>query len=99
MADIYYPNVETSFIIDCAKETGKLEENGVVRIGKTISFIIKGHQAIFKRTCLIRELDAGVISYENATSTAIRLGFMGKLLLWFEENKGWKDGGYIEKAG
>ncbi|NIG57253.1 hypothetical protein [Chitinophaga sp. Cy-1792] len=98
MADIYYPTVSTAFILACVKASGKLEKDGIIKIGKTTNIILAGPQAIFKRTCTFRELEAGELTYENATGLAIRLGFMGKLLDWLYEHKNWKDGAYLEKA-
>lgn len=98
MTDNHYPAVSVNFILDCVRDTGRLEENGEVYVGSTISFILKGPQAVFKRTCTVREFGPGEMPYENATALAIRLGFMGKLLEWLETNRSWKDGAYLEKV-
>lgn len=98
MADNHYPAVSVNFILDCVRDTGRLENDGIVCDGNTISFILKGPQAVFKRTCTVREFRPGEIPYENATALAIRLGFTGKLLEWLEANKSWKDGAYLEKV-
>jgi len=98
MADTYYPTVSMVFILECVGNSGMLENDGIIKNGKATNFILKGPQAMFKRTCIAREVEAGEITFENATSLAIRLGFMGKLLDWLYENKNWKDGGYLDRA-
>jgi len=98
MADNFYPTASKDFILDCARNSGKLEDDGIIRIGSTTNFILKGPQAIFKRTCAFRELEPGEVTFEQATALAIRIGFMGKLLEWLELNRNWKDGAYLEKA-
>lgn len=98
MTDNFYPAASRDFILDCAINSGKLEDDGIIVIGSTTNFILKGPQAIFKRTCAFRELEVGEVTFEQATALAIRIGFMGKLLEWFEQNKNWKDGAYLEKV-
>ncbi len=98
MADNYYPTVSTVFILECVCNSGKIENGSIVTSGDTTMFILKGPQELFKRTCIIREVNVGEIRYENATGLAIRLGFMGKLLDWLCENKNWKDGGFLKRA-
>ncbi|RAJ87735.1 hypothetical protein CLV59_101496 [Chitinophaga dinghuensis] len=98
MADNYYPTVSMVFILECICNSGVIEIGSIVTTGDTTMFILKGPQAIFKRTCIVREVEAGQVTYENATGLAIRLGFMGELLDWLCENKNWKDGGYLDRA-
>ena len=49
-----------------------------------------------KRHVTIREFD-GIVNFEQATGKAILFGFMGDLLKWFDENRDWKEGGYVER--
>ncbi|MEZ2446111.1 hypothetical protein AB6805_30560 [Chitinophaga sp. RCC_12] len=96
MSDNFYPHVDAEFIKQCVSESGRLANNGIVKIGSTITFIIAGNKAIYKRTILVRELIPGQICLEQGISIAIRFGFMGKLLGWLEKNRNWKDGAYSE---
>lgn len=96
MPDSHYPHVDAEFIKDCVKESGKLANDGIVKIGSTITFVIAGNKPIYKRTTSARELVSGQICLEQAISLALKFGFMGKLLSWLETNRNWKDGAYIE---
>ena len=35
------------------------------------------------------------VNFIQATGLAIRFGFMGELLEWYEKEKYWKEGGYV----
>ena len=96
MSDNFYPHVETEFIRQCVTESGKLATDGIIKIGSTITFVITGNKAIYKRSTLARELIPGEICLEQAISLAVRFGFMGKLLSWLETNRYWKDGAYSD---
>lgn len=93
MPDTFYPSVDFSFIEQHLKKTGKFE--GYFSVGQTKTFVLKGNQAIHKRTIRIRELSPSMVCYEQATGLAARFGFIGDLLDWLEENKKWKEGAYI----
>ncbi len=93
MPDPFYPTVDFSFIEKHLIDTQKFE--GYITVGKTKTFVLKGSQAIHKRTIRIRELDEGQVCYEQASGLAARFGFMGALLDWFVSNKNWKEGAYI----
>jgi hypothetical protein len=92
MPDPFYPSVDFNYIEQQLKNTGKFE--GYFSIGQTKTFVIKGNQAIHKRTIRIRELIAGQVCYEQTTGLAARFGFMGALLEWLEKNRDWKEGAY-----
>lgn len=94
MPDPFYPSVDFSFIEQHLKDTGKFE--GYFSVGQTKTFVLKGNQAIHKRTIGIRELSPGKVCYEQATGLAARFRFMTELLAWFETNTNWKEGGYVE---
>jgi len=93
--DLHYPSVDISYILERAKASGGLAENGIVKIGSTTTLVLDGTQAIFKRIISIRELQKGQITFEQATAVAIRLNFLSELIKWLEVNKRWKDGAYI----
>lgn len=94
MPDPFYPSVDITFIEQQLKNTGKFED-GFFTVGQTKTFVLKGKQAIHKRTILIRELTPGQVCYEQATGLAARFHFIGALLTWLETNKHWKEGAYI----
>lgn len=93
MPEPYYPSVDFTYIEQQLKNTGRFE--GHFSIGQTRTFVIKGKQAIYKRTIRIRELIPGQVCYEQATGLAARFGFIGALLEWLESNRDWKEGGYV----
>lgn len=94
MPDLYYPSVDFDFIATQLKNTNKFE--GYFSVGSTKTFVLSGIQAIHKRSIHIRELSPGQVCYEQATGLAARFKFMGALLTWFEQNRDWKDGAYVE---
>lgn len=95
MPDIFHPSADYEFIKHSAVGSGKLENDGVVEIGSTTTFVLKGPQAIYKRTILIRQLTPTQICFEQATGVALRLGFLGNLMEWYVKYRNWKEGGYI----
>lgn len=54
-----------------------------------------GDKPIYKRQVTIRSID-GEFNFMQATSKAILLGFMSEVLEYFENENGYKDGGYTE---
>lgn len=88
----YYPTVDIDYIVSMVKESGKVE--GTVRIGKTTAYILKGKKPIPARMVIISE-SSGQVPYMFATGTAIKLKCNDKLMKWFEDNRNWKDGGYV----
>lgn len=95
MPDPFYPSIDIGFITEELEKTGKFQ--GHLVVGSTTTFILKGPQAIHKRTILIRPLDNGEVCYEQASGLAARFRFMHNLLEWLDENRAWKEGAYIIK--
>lgn len=93
MGDSFYPTVDLDFIIDHVLKSGKVIPESKNKIGNTVSFLLEGNQAIHKRLIIIRHINSE-INFEQASSLAFNFGFMGFLLNWLIENKGWKEGGY-----
>jgi hypothetical protein len=91
----HLPNVDTQFIINKIKHSGKVDEDSELRIGSTITFMLKGDKALHKRLVTLRDFN-GEINFMQATAHAISFRFMGDLLNWYRENKSWNEGGYIE---
>lgn len=90
-----YPSVDKTFLLSLISRTNRFE-NPIV-VGKSTALVVKGSQPIYKRTTILREIESGQITFEQATGLAIKHGFMADLLDWFEQNRNWKDGGYIVK--
>jgi len=95
MPDSYYPSVDVNFIEDHVRRSGKLADNGIVRVGATTTFILAGSNAIYRRSIFIRELEPGQVCLEQATALAVRFSFIGALMEWLETNRSWKEGAYI----
>ena len=96
MSKDYHPCIDTEFIVDKIKESGKVVPDSELRAGSSISFVLKGNKAFHKRFVTFREID-GCVSFEQAMGKAIIFGFIEKLLAWCEEHKQWKEGEYIHK--
>lgn len=91
--DDHYPSVDLDSFCDIIKHSGKVKDE--FTIGKSTAYILEGHKSISKRTIIIRRVGDEHYDYHQATGIAIKHGFMGSLLEWFEKHKDWKDGGYI----
>ncbi len=97
MPDSYYPSIDISFIEQHIKESKKLEKGGIIKIGATTTFVVKGKKAIYKRSTLIRELTKGQVCLEQATALALKFSFLGQLIDWLIKERNWKEGAYIKK--
>lgn len=95
MSDPFYPTVDLPFFEGLILSSGKVIAASKVKVGDTTTFVQDNNKAMHKRIILIRELEPNQVSFEIATGWAIKLGFMGQLLTWFEEHRNWKDGGYF----
>lgn len=89
----HYPTVDRTFIEQQIRKNNNFLDS--LTIGSTTAYIMVGNKPVMKRTHILRELEPGIVDYYSATGLAIKLGFMGALLEWFEQNKNWKDGAYI----
>tara|TARA_R110002072_G_scaffold303042_1_gene491768 strand:- start:4498 stop:4785 length:288 start_codon:yes stop_codon:yes gene_type:complete len=94
MSKPYHPCVDTNFIVQKITESNKIEEDSQLRAGNSYSFVMKGDKPFHKKHVTLREID-GCINFEQAMAKAILFGFIGDLLKWLEENKGWKEGEYL----
>ncbi|UWY26923.1 hypothetical protein N4T20_14460 [Flavobacterium sp. TR2] len=94
MGDNYYPTVDTAFIVANIIKSGKVIPDSQLKVGSSITFVLKGNKALHKRLVKMREVD-GSINYMQATGLAVIFGFIGDLLAWCEENRDWKEGGYF----
>ncbi len=90
------PTVDIDFIIEKILKSGKVIPQSKLKIGDTTTFVATGNKPMHKRHVTIREFD-GIVNFEQATGKAILFGFMGDLLKWFDENRDWKEGGYVER--
>ena len=92
----HLPNASTDFIVDTIRRSGKVIEESELRIGNTITFVLKKEKATLqKRIITIRDFE-GEVNFMQAMAHAITFRFIGELLEWFKNNKGWKEGGYTE---
>lgn len=98
MPDPFYPSVDIDFVIEHVTASGKLAEGGLFKVGSTTTFVVRGNQAIYKRSTLIRELKPGEVCLEQATALAAKFSFLGALLEWLEVHKDWKEGAYVDKG-
>lgn len=95
MSDPFYPTIETAVLEAFITSSPKIIPQSRIAVGDTIVFILDNSAAMHKRFILIREFSPNEICFEIATGVASKLGFLGKLLNWYEQNKNWKDGGYF----
>ncbi len=90
----HLPKASTKFIIDKILQSGKVIEESELKIGSTITFMLKEDKALHKRIITLRDFN-GEINFMQATSQAITFRFMGELLEWYKSNKNWNEGGYF----
>ena len=95
MDEYLYPSVAFDFLKSKILNSGQIVENSEVKVGNTVTFILKGSQEMRKRIILIRCTDNGEVNFNQASGLAIRLRFMGDLLNWFLIEKQWKEGGFV----
>jgi hypothetical protein len=86
-----YPTVDVRFLQKAITKSKQVEDT--IKVGNTTAYVLKGSKAIFKRTIFVATLEGNVVDFNCATGIAIRLNFMGDLLEWLRDNRGWMDGG------
>lgn len=93
--DDYYPTVDLNFICSLIERSPKVIDT--ITVGHSKAYIISGsnNKPISTRTIIIRDVGDNCVDYNFATGIAIKLGLLTPLTAWLEENKKWKDGGYI----
>ena len=96
MSNSEYPTVSEEFLLDKIRHSPKIDSSTEKKVGTSYSFLLVGDKPIYKRQVTIRSID-GEFNFIQATSKAILLGFMAELLDYFENEKGYKDGGYIDR--
>ena len=95
MNEGHFPSVDIDFIDYLLKSCGKVEN--IVKVGSTIAYLLKGTSHIGKRTLIVRRIANNTVDYNCATGIAIRVGKMGELLKWYEDNRQWKEGEYFNE--
>ena len=90
-----YPKVTIEFLVENLKKSPKVIEESFSTMNDTMSFVCKGNQPIYKRSFIITSNSEMEVNFIQATGLAIRFGFMGELLEWYEKEKYWKEGGYV----
>lgn len=96
MNDGHYPSVDIEFLVRLIESCDKIE-NDTTNIGNTTAYVIRGTSHIGKRTITIRKIPHHTVDYMFATGIAIKIGKIGELMKWYEENRNWKEGGYFVK--
>jgi len=96
MGDPHYPTVDLEFIVQKILDSKKVIPESKFEMGRTTTFVMANDKPMHKRHVTVRHFN-GQINFEQATGKAILFGFMGDLLEWYEENRDWKEGGYINK--
>lgn len=96
MDEYVHPSVTLEFLKVKILSSNMILENSEIRVGNTTTFMLKGSQAMTKRLIVIRCNENGDVNFGQASGLALRLRFMGDLLVWFLENKHWKEGGYVK---
>lgn len=88
------PSVDAGFIKESIEKSTNYQ--GHKKVGKTTAYVLKGNSYIGKRTLIIRETSHDLIDYDRAVAFATRAKFLGELLSWLKEKRGYEDGGYCD---
>ncbi|SFT42092.1 hypothetical protein SAMN04489724_0679 [Algoriphagus locisalis] len=94
MSNNFYPSVSEDFLLDRIRKSPKIDPETEKQVGSSYSFMMRGDRPIYKRQITLRSVN-GEFNFMQASSKAILLGFMTELLEYLENEKGYKDGGYI----
>jgi hypothetical protein len=86
------PSVDLGFFTYLLSNSSKVVS--VINRGSSICYVLKGSKPIGERIVIIRSL-GGVVDFEFAMGTAIKLKCKDELLEWLKVNRNWKDGGYF----
>jgi hypothetical protein len=92
-----YPLVDADYLTLCIQGSSKIDTKTHRSLGNTSTFMLIGDKPMYKKQVSFRHNENKEVSFNTSTSLAIRLGFMAKLLDWFEENKSWKEGAYVQR--
>ena len=87
------PTVDADFLFAKIIELAKLDEYFI--LDNVHTFVEKGNKPLRRKLIIIQEIRDRQITYEQAIGAALRFGFLGDLIIWLEENRNWKEGGYI----
>jgi len=96
MRDKHYPTVSIEFIDSQILREDRTPIVNCVKNKKTTYYIVNGTKALFKRTYLVREVEAGEICFEQAMALAIHFRFLHEISIWLEQNRNFKEGAYID---
>lgn len=90
----HLPTVDINVVKKMIEDTGRVEK--VITVGGTTAYSIKTNgKSIREKIITIRDTGDGQISYNRATGIALNLKCIDIILKWLEENKNFKDGGFI----
>lgn len=92
MGDDFLPKIAVADLMNIIRSSEKVL--GELKVGSTTAIILKGNKYIGKRTISFRD-DILEIDYEYAVALAHKAGQLSVCMQWFEDNKNFKEGGYI----
>jgi hypothetical protein len=95
MNDEFLPSVSTQFLIDSARTSELIHH--YEKIGDSHIFIKKGTSPLHKRFSVLVDLEAAETPHDYAIAFALKFGFLPDLMNWWEQNKGYTEGGYSER--
>lgn len=98
MSQDYHPTVTVQYLISKLENHPKIIKGSIQKVGDTTYFfVVAGKKPISRRTHIINFNSKGEVNFNQATGLALNFGFMGDLMKWYYENKGWKEGDFIVK--
>jgi hypothetical protein len=94
------PNQQGSPTVDLAFFTTLLAKNPKIQKvhnnGTSIVYVMKGTKPLPQRMIIIRQI-GGVVDFEFAMGTCLKLKCTEDLLEWLKEYRSWKEGAYFVK--
>lgn len=94
LEDNYYPTIDLAFIEELINSSDRVAK--IITIGNTKAYVLSGTGQLHRRIFYFQIVGDGQVSFNFATGVATKLKCMGQLLKWLEENRGWKEGAYIQ---
>jgi hypothetical protein len=87
-----YPTMPVEVLIKMIKKSERFD--GEIKVGSTTTLVLKGKKYIGKRSLSFRD-DIPEIDYDQAMGIAILAKVLPSAMDWLEENRNFKEGGYI----
>ena len=93
--DDFYPNITLDAF--CAMIESNCTIEAKVTVGATVAYVLEGTKSVTERTIYVRSTRDRSVDYYFATAYAKRYRFLDALIQWYDENKDWKSGAYVER--